>query len=81
MKITYHPNFQKALKKFSVPVQNKFEKQVFYLITNLRHPSLHAKKYNEEEGVWQARVDKSVRFFFEINGDTYTLLNIQNHPK
>ncbi len=79
MKIFYHPNFRKALSKFPVPIKNKFEKQATYLVENIRHPSLHAKKYEESTGIWQARVDKGVRFYFLIEDDTYILLDIREH--
>lgn len=79
MKIIYHPDFQKAIKKFPNSIKNKFEKQALYLITNIRHPSLHAKKYNETSDIWQARVDKSVRFYFLIQKDVYTLIDIRHH--
>lgn len=52
-----------------------------YLMNDLRHPSLHAKKYDEAEEVWQARVDQNVRFYFIIDGNTYVLLEIKKHPK
>jgi mRNA-degrading endonuclease RelE of RelBE toxin-antitoxin system len=81
MKIVYHPNFKKALKKFSLLVQNKFEKQITYLVKNIRHPSLHAKKYDESLDLWQARVDKNVRFYFVIKNDVYVLVDIKYHPK
>ena len=81
MKHEFTSKFTKSYHSFSNNIQLKFDKQLGYLLKDIRHPSLHAKKYNEGEGVWQARVDKNVRFFFEINGDTYTLLNIKNHPK
>ena len=62
-------------------IQRAFEKQLALLIENLRHPSLHAKKYDEARGIWQARVTRSWRFYFKIDGDTYTLLTIRSHPK
>jgi len=79
MKIAYHPNFHKDLKKLPASVQNKFEKQIVYLLKNIRHPSLHAKKYDESIGLWQARVDKGVRFYFLIEKDSYCLINISKH--
>ena len=59
----------------------KFDKQLGFLLINLRHPSLKAKKYTERAGVWQARVDRGYRFYFEIVGDTYHILTIIPHPK
>jgi hypothetical protein len=62
-------------------VQLAFDKQSLLLLQNLRHPSLHAKKYNEAEDLWQARVTASWRFYFKIEGDTYRLEEIKAHPK
>ena len=81
MEIEYYPNFKKNLNKFPKAIQNKFDKQVIYLIQNIRHPSLRAKKYNEARGIWQARVNDNVRFYFLIEEDTYILVNIKYHPK
>ena len=81
MKVFYAPEFKKALKRCPQSVEEKLYKQADYLLQNLRHPSLHAKKYNEAEDIWQARVDRSYRFYFLIEGDTYILLDIRAHPK
>jgi plasmid maintenance system killer protein len=36
------------------------------LVQDLHHPSLHAKKYDESNDRWQARVNKNWRFYFRI---------------
>ena len=51
------------------------------LLSNLRHPSLRAKKYNEGENKWQARVTGDWRFYFTIEDDVYILQDITPHPK
>jgi len=79
MRIAYHPGFQKALNKFPKSVKVKFRKQITYLINDIRHPSLHAKRYEGAEKVWQCRVDKSIRFYFVIEKDAYILLDIRHH--
>ncbi len=61
-------------------IQHAFDKQAILLKHNLRHPSLHAKKYDEARGIWQARVTKGWRFYFRIIGDTYYLITIISHP-
>lgn len=73
--------FKREYAKFSVEVQKAFEKQIRFLIHDIRHPSLRAKKYDESTDVWQARVTDTVRFYFIIKSDTYWLLNIRKHPK
>ncbi len=81
MKLFYTPTFKTHFKKFPINIQRKFAKQTDFLVEDLRHPSLHAKKYNEEKGIWQARVDRSIRFYFLIQDDMYILLDIKHHPK
>ena len=70
----FKPGFFDSLSKFPIHIQKKFWKQLGYLLSNIRHPSLRAKKYNEAKGIWQARVDKDVRFYFSIKGETYFFL-------
>jgi plasmid maintenance system killer protein len=62
-------------------VRKAFDKQVRLLVENLYHPSLHAKKFDESEDLWQARVNRSWRFYFNIAGDTYVIRDIMPHPK
>jgi plasmid maintenance system killer protein len=63
------------------PVQKAFDKQLRLLATNLRHPSLHAKKYDAESDVWQARINRDWRFYFRIVGVSYLIIDLMPHPK
>jgi hypothetical protein len=40
------------------PIQKAFIKQMSFLVRDLRHPGLHAKKYDGTEGRWQARINQ-----------------------
>jgi mRNA-degrading endonuclease RelE of RelBE toxin-antitoxin system len=62
-------------------LQRRAARQFTYLATNLRHPSLNAKKYDEARDIWQGRVTRDYRFYFTIDGGTYTVLAITKHPK
>ena len=79
MKYRTTPPFDCAFRKLTPEVQSAFDKQVRLLITNIRHPSLRAKKYDEARGIWQARVTRNVRFYFSIVGDIYIILDIEKH--
>ena len=81
MRLSYTPQFEKSLKKFAPKERDKFYKQAEFLRNDLKHPSLRAKKYDKMRDIWQARVDKSIRFYFKIESDSYVLLNIKDHPK
>ncbi|MCW5892056.1 MAG: hypothetical protein KIT14_16145 [bacterium] len=72
--------FDSDLRNAPLRVQKDFEKQLRFLLRDLRHPSLRAKKYDEARDIWQARVNRDWRFYFQIDGDTYTLLTIIAHP-
>jgi mRNA interferase RelE/StbE len=81
MKIGYTKRALKALERLPVPVRKSFLKQVGYLVHDPRHPSLRAKKYDEAEDLWQARVNRDWRFYFVIRGDVCIVTNIIPHPK
>jgi len=74
------PQFEKSYADAPLQIQKLFDRKLALLVQNLRHPSLRAKKYDEARDIWQARVDRAWRFYFQIRGDTYYLLNITPHP-
>jgi len=80
MKLFYSARFQKSFRRAPASVQKAFAKQANLLMQNLQHPSLRAKKYDEANNIWQARVNKDWRYF-SIEGDEYWLHDIMGHPK
>lgn len=81
MRAAFSHRFIRQYAELSEEHKTKFDKQLGFLLTNLRHPSLRAKKYDEAKNIWQARLDRDYRFYFRIEGDTYRLLSIIPHPK
>jgi mRNA-degrading endonuclease RelE of RelBE toxin-antitoxin system len=81
MRLRFHPRIAEQLADAPPSVRRGFDKQVALLAENLRHPSLRAKKYDKANDVWQARVTKGWRFYFQIEDDTYTILSVRAHPK
>jgi mRNA-degrading endonuclease RelE of RelBE toxin-antitoxin system len=81
MKIALSDRVIEALKDAPPHVRRAFQKQLRFLAANLQHPSLHAKKYDESRDLWQARVNKSWRFFFTIADDFYRIEDVTPHPK
>ncbi len=81
MKLVYTERFRRAYAGVPPSVQRACDRRLGFLLRDLRHPSLHAKKYDETRGIWQARVDGGWRLYFVIEGDTYILLALIPHPK
>jgi plasmid maintenance system killer protein len=81
MKAEYGEAVALALRGAPLAVQRAFFKQLRLLERDLRHPSLHAKKYDEAADIWQARVNDDWRFYFRIIGDRYRILKVIPYPK
>lgn len=81
MKVDYTPRSIDALDGLPPAVRQAFFKQLKLLVTDMRYPSLRVKKYGGEEDLWQARINSSWRFYFQIVDDTYLITNIIPHPK
>lgn len=82
MKVDYNNRRVVAALKTAPPgVRRAFYKQIRFLQASLHHPSLRAKKYDEGNDIWQARVTRDWRFYFVIEGDKYIVLSIIPHPK
>jgi len=62
-------------------VRKALQKQLIFLERDLHHPSLRSKKYDEARDVWQARVNRDWRFYFQIVDDTYVIKDVIPHPK
>ncbi len=81
MKVRFTQRADKDYAALIPAVRKAFGKQLGFLLDDLGHPSLRAKKYDESKGIWQARVNRSWRFYFLIVGDEYVVLSIMAHPK
>ena len=79
MQIRTTNHFDRAYAKAPPAIKRVLLKQVAFLLDDIQHPSLRAKKYDAER--WQARVSRDWRFYFRIEGDTYILLDLIPHPK
>lgn len=73
--------FDRAYEKLPPRLQQKVEDQIQRLRTDLKHPSLHTHRRKDDKNVWQARVTRSYRILFELEGDTITLLKVTAHEK
>ena len=81
MKLRFTERADRDYAGLSAAVRKVLGKQLGFLLENLRHPSLRAKKTDESNDIWQDRVNRNWRFYFVIRGDEYVVLSIIPHPK
>lgn len=81
MRLHYTDRFRRSYESAPLIVRRAFDRRAAFLVHDLRHPSLRAKKYDEANNIWQARVNDAWRFYFMIDGDVYYLIDIMPHPK
>lgn len=84
MRLLRTTHFDRSYSKATKEIQQAFDKQSLLLLQNLRYPSLRAKKIDETNDIWRARVTGDWRFLFQIVGDTYIVLEVLDnfpHPK
>ncbi|MBI5084422.1 MAG: hypothetical protein HZB13_07485 [Acidobacteria bacterium] len=81
MRFRYSRRFLTQYAAAPPAVRRAFDKQGAFLLQDLHHPSLRAKKYDESSGVWQARVNRDWRFWFTIDRGEYHLHTLTPHPK
>lgn len=80
LKPRFSPTFQKRFQKLSLSLKNKFGKQLKLLLSNLRHPSLRAKKM-EGLDLFEARLDYHNRFVYKVIGEEIWFYSIGSHDE
>jgi hypothetical protein len=81
MRISYAPQVLDSLEEAPASVRRAFWKQMGLLEQNLLHPSVRAKKYSEANDIWQGRVNREWRFYFQIVDGVIVIIDVIPHPK
>ena len=73
--------FKENWKRLPSRIQKQAKKKIELFVNNPQHPSLNIHKYktNKKPECWEAYINKSYRFTFEITKDSYILRNIGPH--
>ena len=81
MSLVWTDKFKRNYQKLPTKIRKKFAKQLNFLVTNFRHPSLRVKKMKGRENVWEARVDRSYRFTFHKENSDIILRTVGPHDE
>lgn len=63
MQVKYTERFRRNYENAPSEIRRAFDRRALFLAQNLRYPSLRAKKYDEANDVWQARVNDDWHFY------------------
>lgn len=76
-----HSTFSQTIPAVILGAPSQVRQAVDFPPVQFAPPFATAKKFDETNDIWQARVDDDYRFYFQIDGETYLLLSIIPHPK
>lgn len=81
MEILFTEQFEQAYEKLTQTEKRSVCKALALLDTNPKYPSLHIKKMEGTQNIWEARPSKRLRMTFEMVGDTIIMHNVGEHDK
>ena len=81
MKISRTNRFKKSWEKLTEEEKELSRKALRNLVADIRYPALRVKKIKGVERLWEARVSRSMRMTFQIQGDVIILRNIGRHDE
>ena len=81
MPLIFTNRFKKAYRKLPRPVQSNVKKALRLLDENQRYPSLHVKRIQGTDKLYEGRIDRKYRFSFEFDGEDILLRNVDNHDE
>lgn len=81
MKVRYTYIFKRDFDILPRAIKKQVDKQLVFLFTNFRHPSLHVKKIQGIRDIWEARVSKDYRFTFQKHNNIIILRKVGKHKK
>jgi len=76
VKIRATQEFLERYGRLPKKIQRKVDKQLRFLASNPKHPSLKVHKLNDE---WEFYVDIHYRGIFQREGNAYILLTVGGH--
>jgi len=81
IRLRYTNRFQRAYTGLTAENTERVKKALRLLVENPRHPSLHVRRIQGTEGIWEARAGLSIRLTFEMHGDLILLRNVGAHDE
>lgn len=81
MRIARTESFKKSWQRLNEGQKVLARKAIENLVMDMTYPALRVKKIKGTKHIWEARVSRSLRMTFQIEGDTIMLRNIGQHDE
>ena len=79
MKLIVSPHFQKKVSQFPQHLKEIIQTKLNLFFDNPKHPSLHSKKIQGTDGIFESRINDDIRITWEYQEDNIVLRNIGYH--
>ena len=79
LKLKRTDRFKKSVLELDERTREKLKKQLWYLMTDPRHPSLQVNKIKGTQTIFEARVNDSYRMTFEFGEKKIILRMVEPH--
>lgn len=79
MKVQRLEAFDRQYVKLPLDIRKKTDRILGYLMQDLRHPGIKARKMTHVGDIWEARVGDHHRITFQIVEDTIVLRRVGTH--
>ncbi len=79
MKFFRTERFKKDYKHLPIEVRQKLGSSLEKFLSNPRHPSLHVKKMEGTESIWEMRLSDNYRITFEMIPEGILLRRVRTH--
>lgn len=80
MKVHFTKQADNSYSKLPLKIKKKVDKQLSFLVSNYRHPSLRTRKMGGVDH-FEGRVDKKHRFTFVVEGEDIYILTLGPHDE
>ena len=78
-RLAWLPRFKRDYRKLPAPLKAQVDQALLQMEEDLRYPSLRVKKMQGGQDIWEARVTRSCRITFNLDGDLITLRTVGDH--
>ena len=79
MRIARSESFKVAWAHLNEVQRVLARKAITHLVSDMRYPALRVKKMKGTNYIWEARVSRSIRMTFQVDGDIILMRNIGAH--